>query len=140
MKRRDLVIWELHLNQIHWLALSNPNQGMLSATGIAGYKWVAARIGRFFQNKIFFSYYQRPVKNRKNWFSFVSRNFSCSGSLSQPNHFSVRFLPHIFALFLLYVLVELENSNFSLKKLKISLNQILFELSQVELIPLLVQY
>jgi hypothetical protein len=53
-------------------------QGILSVPGIAGYKWVPARIGRFYKDKIFFSYYQRPIKNRKNRYSFVSQHFPCS--------------------------------------------------------------
>ena len=33
--------------------------------GIAGYERVPARIGRLSQNKILFSQYQLPIKNRK---------------------------------------------------------------------------
>ncbi len=33
-------------------------QGILSVPGIAGYKWVPARIGRFYQQKILFLFYQ----------------------------------------------------------------------------------
>ncbi len=40
-------------------------QGILSVPGIAGYKWVPARIGRFYKFEIFFSFDQWPVKTGK---------------------------------------------------------------------------
>ncbi len=59
------------------------SQGILSVPGIAGYKWVPARIGHFSNKKYLFLKYQRPIFYRKNRYSFVSR--PCSVFPDQAN-------------------------------------------------------
>jgi len=60
-------------------------QGILSVPGIAGYKWVTARIGRFYKDKIFFSYYQRPIKTGKTGTHLSADTSPVQCSLPMPN-------------------------------------------------------